>query len=372
MHQTVENGEFSRDRTKVRMRFGDFIKSMETPRVLGFPLHSFPRLVKSEDLHTVPRPLWILMGFAFVTLIGMKSNPMIAEFSHWIFYLIPVVLVTWLSERWPWFMISPICVLTWAMGDISSEITHSNFITPYWNAIARWGSFLILTLTFSLLQSALKNEKEFSRRDSLTGVGNRRYFAELAEMEIQRSLRYRHPFTVIYIDLDDFKKINDRFGHSRGDHVLRAVAQTIQKKIRSMDKITRLGGDEFVVLLPETGFVDAALTFSKIRKVSAEISEKEGWPIAFSMGGVTFNSPPSKVDELLRIADRLMYDVKNSGKNGIRHEIYPMDQENFRIRRRDHQHLHDADRAKSDPLPSGPAGGNPAFRNERPIHDNRA
>ena len=330
MYHNVEHSESNWEKTKVGKLLGNFIKLMERGWTSGYPIHTFPSLVISEYLPKVPRPLWISMGLAFVALVGVKSLPMSAEVSYWIFYLIPVFLVTWFSKRWVGIMISTICAFTLFIADISSWITYSHFTIPYWSAIARLGSFLILTFTFSSLKSALKNEKEFSRMDSLTGVGNRRYFNELAEMEIHRSFRYKHPFTILYIDLDDFKIINDYFGHSKGDHVLRSVAQTIQKEIRSTDKIARLGGDEFVVLLPETGFEAAEVISSKIRRVSAEITQREAWPITFSMGGVTFTGPPPKVDEILRISDGLMYAVKNSGKNGIKHEMYPMAQNNLR------------------------------------------
>jgi diguanylate cyclase (GGDEF)-like protein len=324
MYHKVEHNEFSWEKIKIGKLLGYVFKLMERGRTSGYPSHSFPSLIILEYLHKVPTFLWISMGLAFVALVGVKSLPMSAELSYWIFYLIPVFIVTWFSRRWIGIMISTICAVTLFIADISSWITYSHFTIPYWSAIARLSSFLILTFTFSSLKYALKNEKEFSRMDSLTGVGNRRYFNELAEMEIRRSFRYKHPFTIIYIDLDDFKKINDFFGHSKGDYVLSAVAQAIQKEIRSTDKIARLGGDEFLVLLPETGFEAAEVIFSKIRRVSAEITEREAWPITFSMGGVTFTSPPPKVDEILRISDRLMYAVKNSGKNGIKHEIYPI------------------------------------------------
>jgi diguanylate cyclase (GGDEF)-like protein len=331
MYHNVENNESSWEKIKLGKLLGNVSKRMERGRTGGYPIYSFASVVAAEYLGRVPRPLWISMGLAFVAFVGIKSFPMSAEFSYWIFYLIPFFIVIF-SKKWTGIMISAICAFTLFVADISSWITYSHLTIPYWSAIARLGSFLILTFTFSSLKSALKNEKEFSRMDSLTGIGNRRYFNEFAEMEIHRSFRYKHPFTIIYIDLDDFKVINDHFGHSKGDHVLRAVAKTIQREIRSTDKIARLGGDEFVVLLPETGFEAAEVIFSKIRKVSAEVTEREGWPVTFSMGGVTFTNPPPGVDEILRISDRLMYTVKDGGKNGIKHEMFPMDQDHIRKR----------------------------------------
>jgi len=330
MYHNIAQREFSWKRTKIGKLLGNFIKVKERGWTGGYPIHSFLPLLPSEYLRKVPRFLWISVGLAFVALAGIKSLPMSTEFSHWIFYLIPVFIVTWFSKRWAGIMISTIYAFALFIAEISSWFTYSHLTIPSWSAIARLASLLILTLTSSSLKSALKDEKFFSRMDSLTGVGNRRYFNEWAEMEIHRSQRYKHPFTIIYIDLDDFKIINDHFGHSKGDHVLREVAQAIQKEIRSTDKIARLGGDEFVVLLPETGFEAAEVIFSKIRRVSAEISEREAWPITFSMGGVTFISPPLRVDEILQISDGLMYAVKNNGKNGIRHGMYPLDQDNLK------------------------------------------
>ncbi len=321
MYYNVEQNESSWEKLTIGKLLGNVFKVGERGRTDGFPIYLFP---SPAYLNRVSKTLWISLGLAFVAFVGVESLPMSAEFSYWIFYLIPFFIVTF-SKKWTGILVSVICAITLFVADISSWITYSHLTIPYWNAIARLGSFLILTLTFSSLKGALRNEKEFSRTDPLTGVGNRRYFNELAEMEIHRSQRYKHPFTIIYIDLDDFKAINDHFGHSKGDHVLRAVAQTFQREIRSTDKIARLGGDEFVVLLPETGMEVAEVIFSKIRKVSAEVREMGARPITFSMGAVTFLSPPPKVDEILRISDRLMYAVKNGGKNGIMHEMYPMD-----------------------------------------------
>jgi len=321
MSHTVEHSDLSGDKTKVGKRLRDFLKRLAEAWGSGSPIRSRPQSILSEYLNKIPRFLWISIGFAFVAFAGIMNYPAGADFSHWLFYLIPLFIVTWFTERWPGIMLSTICALTWIIADISSGVTYSNFTIPYWNVAARLGSFLILTFTFSSLIHALMNEKELSRKDSLTGAGNRRYFNELAEMEIRRSLRYKHPFTIIYIDLDDFKGINDHFGHSQGDQLLRSVAQTIQKKVRLTDKVIRLGGDEFAVLLPETGLEAAQVIVSKIQKVPSEIMRKQEWPISFSMGVVTFTSPPSTADEILQISDGLMYAVKNSGKNGIKYEI---------------------------------------------------
>ena len=145
---------------------------------------------------------------------------------------------------------------------------------------------------------------------------------ELAEMEIHRARRYDRPFTVIYIDLDDFKMVNDRFGHAMGDKLLRSLAQALHKKIRTTDLVARLGGDEFGILLPETGPEVAELIVRRLQDAGFTLLEK-GWPVPFSMGVVTFLKPPASVDEMLIASDTVMYAAKENGKHGISRETFP-------------------------------------------------
>jgi diguanylate cyclase (GGDEF)-like protein len=140
-------------------------------------------------------------------------------------------------------------------------------------------------------------------------------------MEINRVRRYGHPFTVVCIDLDNFKTVNDCFGHSTGDILLRLVARTIQQNVRATDTVARLGGDEFAILLPETGRNVAEVIMQKVQKINLDIMRRHGWPVTLSIGVVTFMSPPSTVDEVLRLSDRLMYIAKDNGKNSIQYEV---------------------------------------------------
>jgi diguanylate cyclase (GGDEF)-like protein len=146
-------------------------------------------------------------------------------------------------------------------------------------------------------------------------------------MEINRARRYEHPLTVVYIDLDNFKKINDLYGHITGDNLLRLVADTVKNNIRLTDTVARLGGDEFAILLPETGPELAEAITHKVQKINLEIMQKNGWPVTFSIGVVTFIDPPSTVDEILKASDHLMYVAKNNDKNNIRCEVSEIKEE---------------------------------------------
>jgi diguanylate cyclase (GGDEF)-like protein len=169
---------------------------------------------------------------------------------------------------------------------------------------------------------ALKREREVARLDDLTGAANRRYFFEMAQIELDRSQRYKHPFNIVYIDIDDFKNVNDQWGHEVGDQLLRAVVQLVQRHVRKTDFLARFGGDEFVLLLPETDQAAAQITVSKLRSALLDKMRYYNWPATFSIGVLTCIDVHLGLDELIREADNLMYSVKKNGKNGIAYAVH--------------------------------------------------
>ena len=275
-----------------------------------------------EYLSKLPQLLLMSLASAMVVLVGILSHKTGPQLSLTIFYMIPIALVTWFAGRSIGFIFSTLSAITWLIADLTSGATYFPADIPYWNGVVRLGSLLILTFILSTLKNTLRHEKEYSRTDFLTGTRNRRYFIELLNMEINRARRYDRPFTVVCIDLDNFKRVNDSFGHSTGDMLLRSVARTIKENIRVTDTVARLGGDEFAILLPETGRDVAEAILQKVQKINLEVLRDHGWPVTLSIGVVTFKRPPSTVDETLRISDQLMYTAKNNGKNSIRYEVF--------------------------------------------------
>lgn len=273
-------------------------------------------------LAKLPQSFLISMGCLLVLLLGILNYLVGPEHSSPEFYLVPILLVTWLTERWIGFILSVLGALTWLILDLASGVTYSLPAIPYWNGVKRLSSFFILTIIVSVLKNTLIHEKEISRIDFLTGIRNRRYFIELLDKEISRARRYERPFTMVCLDLDNFKTVNDCFGHSTGDTLLRLVARTIQENIRITDTVARLGGDEFGILMPETGSNMAEVIMQRVQKINLDYMRNHGWPVTLSIGVVTLTSPPSTVDEVLRISDRLMYTAKENGKNGIQYEVF--------------------------------------------------
>lgn len=262
-----------------------------------------------------------IVGLAMVVAIGVFDTLTGPEIGSSIFYLAPVVLVSWTNGRYWGVFMSMVGGLVWFGADQITGQVYTHPLIPYWNMTIRVGFFVITALLLARLKLALVREQELSRTDSLTGVNNSRHFLEIANGELERCRRYGRPLTLVYIDLDNFKAVNDSLGHITGDSLLREVARCIGSNVRKIDLVARLGGDEFAVLLPETGFEEASFLLYRLQGVLLGVMRDGKWPVTFSMGAATFVTMPSSVEEIIREADRLMYSVKNSGKNSIRHEL---------------------------------------------------
>ncbi|MDS4026553.1 MAG: diguanylate cyclase [Candidatus Contendobacter sp.] len=264
----------------------------------------------------------MLMGLVLIVAVGVCDFLSGYEISFSVFYVIPISLVTWFTGRWPGIMASLISAVVWLWADAAAGNTYSNPLIPMWNSFIRLSFFVIITSLLSTLRIAMEHEKELSRTDNLTGAANSRSFYELASMEIERLKRYRHSFTLVYIDLDNFKTVNDQFGHAAGDQVLCTVVNFIRKHIRRTDMIARLGGDEFALLLPQTNQESARVILLKIQSGLLEEMRQNNWPITFSMGVLTCIGAPSTTDDLVRMADALMYLAKHEGKNAIKYSMH--------------------------------------------------
>jgi diguanylate cyclase (GGDEF)-like protein len=161
---------------------------------------------------------------------------------------------------------------------------------------------------------------ELARTDALTGIRNRRAFFELGEFALSQALRYGHPCSVLMLDLDRFKTINDTWGHAAGDRVLQATADVITATVRAADIAGRLGGEEFAILLPETPGADAAILAERLRQRMREtVVGYQGATITFTSSfGVAESRGESKsLDELINQADAALYQAKAEGRDRV-------------------------------------------------------
>jgi diguanylate cyclase (GGDEF)-like protein len=191
-----------------------------------------------------------------------------------------------------------------------------------WNTLIRFGFYGVVTILLAELHNALEEEQLLSSTDTLTGALNRRSFSELAEKRMIAAEVNRRPYTLVYIDLDNFKQVNDTFGHAIGDLVLKAVVDSIQKQIRNTDFLARLGGDEFAVLLTDLDQAGANRIVPRLQQSLLEKVNSQGSEITFSIGALTFLAMPGSVDEMVSLTDALMYEVKKGGKNAVKYSTY--------------------------------------------------
>lgn len=265
----------------------------------------------------------ISVGIMLIILVGILDYLTGYEYAFSLFYLVPVFWFAWLMGKWPGIVASVASALSWQAADFLTGHTYSHPVIYVWNSFVRLIIFVITALLLSILRSRLEIEERAARVDYLTGVGNSRYFYDVLQTELNRLVRYQRPFSLAYFDLDNFKRMNDRYGHTTGDQILQTVANLIHERLRKTDTFARLGGDEFVMLLPETGEEAAQAVVSSVFSRLDEEMTRRDWPIGFSVGVVTYNAAPKTLDEVVQRADDLMYKVKSGTKNGVKYGIYP-------------------------------------------------
>ncbi|MBL8080545.1 MAG: GGDEF domain-containing protein [Anaerolineales bacterium] len=264
------------------------------------------------------KPLLVFLGMILICIIGVADYLSGSEFAFSVFYVLPIAMITWGTNR-RWGLVSSlISAFVWLAAESVTGQTYSSPLVPIWNSFIRLAFFAIITV----LLSSLKNSMELTRTDQLTTSINARYFYEILQMEIDRFQRSQRPFTIAYIDIDNFKSVNDRFGHPAGDQLLIQFANSIRKNIRKSDFIARLGGDEFALLFPETDQKSARIVFSKIQGILREEMQHKKWPVTFSVGIVTCKTAPKTTDQLIKLADVLMYAAKNDGRNTVKYSEY--------------------------------------------------
>jgi diguanylate cyclase (GGDEF)-like protein len=175
-----------------------------------------------------------------------------------------------------------------------------------------------LDAAYRELEATNAKLKETSFKDEVTGLYNRRFFSLRLEEEISRFRRFNHPVSVVVLDVDGFKSVNDEFGHAVGDETLRDIAQILMKHSRGINVVSRYGGDEFAVLLVETSKTGARLYADRIRHVVATFPFSHGKTVTASFGVSSLPDDEATTSEgLFRAADEALYGAKRAGKNQV-------------------------------------------------------
>jgi diguanylate cyclase (GGDEF)-like protein len=243
------------------------------------------------------------------------------EFSLDIFYIIPIIFSAWFIPQLYSFMLAFISSIALFVNEAFGGREYSSFFFPAYDVGMSLVIFVFIAFLVNRLKMLLNKEREMARTDTLTGAYNSRYLYEILASEIERARRSHTNLALAYTDIDNFKKINDTFGHREGDALLRLFVEIIKENIRLIDSISRIGGDEFVILLVNTQPAEITSVFDRIQSGLRVALDKPQWQaISFSIG-VVICGPDCAIsaEQLVEKADQLMYEVKNTGKNAIKY-----------------------------------------------------
>lgn len=254
---------------------------------------------------------------ASIVIIGVVDYATGVEVRIYPLYFLPISLAAWRLKRRDVLAAAALSTISWAVSNYIAGMYYIQGVIWGVNILAQGASFVLVGLLIAAVRGALDRERELSRTDPLTSLLNSRGFYNEATRILSFARRYKRPLTVAYVDLDNFKAVNDTMGHKAGDEVLRTVAAVLRNSIRKSDIGARLGGDEFVLLLPETGPDQARVVLDRMMTAITETFGGTQHPITASVGVVSFFVAPSDVEVLVHEADGRMYAAKTAGSNRI-------------------------------------------------------
>ena len=266
---------------------------------------------------------WIVgLALVGVAIIGLLDYRIGLELSLSVFYLCPVGIASWYTGRKTGVLIALLATLSALVGDLLAGNLSAHPGILIWNGLLHLGFMLIVAYLLDRLHTNIKNEHKLARIDSVTGVSNRRAFRELLQYHLDYAAREGIPIGLAYIDLDDFKRVNDTHGHSEGDRMLQLFAQALQTSVRRTDIVARLGGDEFALLIPGANLSAAESLIAKVLRALQQAFKREVCMVTCSVGCVIFQTHMPSADDAIRSADLLMYNVKTQGKNAVAFEVF--------------------------------------------------
>lgn len=262
--------------------------------------------------------LAVVTGTLFVGWIDYRTGTEIHVVS---LYFLPLLWAGWSLETTGAVLAALFTTLVW-LAVLALGGTH--FSSPYiWviNTFTDGFVFLAVSLLVARLRAAVNRESVLGRADPLTGLANRRAFIDIATHSLALSRRSGRPVSLAYLDLDNFKAVNDTFGHHRGDSVLCQCANLLTDRVRASDTVARIGGDEFAILMPET---DAESAFRLLEQIRIAINSAPAFTelaVTTSIGVVCDPRGESDIHTLLDLADARMYKVKRGEKKASLQQI---------------------------------------------------
>lgn len=260
-------------------------------------------------------------GLLAIALIGWIDFASGTELRVFPLYYLPISLLAWHAGRAGALFAAALCALVWVESNLLAGLQFSYQELWIANTLFQGLSFATVGYLIASLRAGVMRERGLSRTDPLTGLLNSRAFYEEAALVLALCRRKGRPVTLAYLDLDNFKVVNDTLGHQAGDDLLRKVASLLRASTRPSDLCTRLGGDEFAVLLPDADSREAGVALERLRSLLSETTAVDRRPVTGSIGAVTFITIPESLQSMLSEADARMYAAKSEGKNRLRLEV---------------------------------------------------
>jgi diguanylate cyclase (GGDEF)-like protein len=246
-----------------------------------------------------------------VAVLDLTSG---SDISFALLYLLPLGGLAWYNGERVARLLTAVCALSWLADGLVGAFHPGVAI---WNTAIRTAFFLIIILLIGRLRQAYELQRTLAGHDSLTGLANFRTLSVALGQRLTPRRLDDGVLTVAYLDLDNFKQVNDRLGHAAGNTVLLMVADAIRSTLRADDLSARVGGDEFVVVLSDCDEPDARSVLERLRAAIQAYSDAEYLGISVSIGAICLAAYPEQVDTVLQRADAALYRAKSAGKNRI-------------------------------------------------------
>lgn len=239
-----------------------------------------------------------------------------------VFFIFPVLVVSWFNGKRFGYGMAVLATIGWFVADRSLASDQASAFPLIFNTTMRLAIFVYGAWLIGEMRRIMLRESRMAREDALTQLPNRRGFHERGQQTFAQAQRQGAPFTAVFIDIDQFKEINDTLGHDIGDALLSAVARIIREHVRISDIPGRLGGDEFALLLPNMNAQAATGYVEQLRGRLLAAMEVKSWPVTFSIGVASYPIAPKDFDLLIKQADTLMYEAKRAGRDRVIQQEY--------------------------------------------------